>query len=135
MANFDDVQDSTYDVGFLYPWHVPNVCTNVGTVNASTRVVQLQLDSATHFQILRVALQRNRLCLAQNPIDTDSTSFRLRLRFRVGSQPITQTTRSKLDSVVRELVAYRSTSAAERDDVASAAHFLELCCRVLLGAI
>ena len=55
--------------------------------------------------------------------------------FVSASQPITQTTRSKLDSAVRELVAYRSTSAAERDDVASAAHFLELCCRVLLGAI
>ena len=74
-----------------------------------------------------VSLKSHRHC--------DSKSFRLRLRVRVGSQPITQSTRSKLDSVVRELVTCRSTSAAERDDVASAAHFLELCCRVPLDAI
>ena len=42
---------------------------------------------------------------------------------RVGSQPI-HTSTFELYSVASELVEYRSTSAAERDDVASVAHLV-----------
>ena len=48
-------------------------------------------------------------CLAQKPHQHfDSTSFRLCLCPRVGSQPIHTTSKFKLDSVASELVEYRS---------------------------
>ena len=61
--------------------------------------------------------------LLKNHQHFDSTSFRLRLRPCVGSQPTHTTSMLKLDSVASELVEYRSTSAARRDNVDSVAHF------------
>ena len=52
----------------------------------------------------------------------NSTSFRLQLCHRVGSQPIHSTSTFKLNAVASELVECRSTCAAERDDVAVVAH-------------
>ena len=86
-------------MGFLYPWHVRNVCSILGPFSRSyglrcSGIRSVLLKTHQHF---------------------DSTNFMLHLCPRVGSQLIHFTNTFKLKSVASDFVEYRSTCTAERD--------------------
>ena len=101
-------------------------------------------DASTHFSFTQQYGHISRSCglrfsgirsvLLTTHQHFDSTSFRLRLRPRVRSQLLHATRTLKLNAVASELVEYRSTSAAERNDVGST-NMIDLCSPVPLGAI